>query len=119
MKGGGTVKRKKRSEPAKGKWRSRYLQLFLNQANSERDKNRRERMALTFYVKTFQLNMKKLRQSRAKYVLLYFYYLVHYQTYYFQSCLLGYIPLFAYFDTCSYFFIIQYQLLGVYYIVSK
>jgi hypothetical protein len=64
--GGGTIKRKKRVEPSKGKWRPRYLQLFLNKRNSEKDKLRADMRMLIFYTKTFNLNMKKARQANNK-----------------------------------------------------
>eukprot|EP00026_Physarum_polycephalum_P012900 Phypoly_transcript_13248.p1 GENE.Phypoly_transcript_13248~~Phypoly_transcript_13248.p1 ORF type:complete len:337 (+),score=41.19 Phypoly_transcript_13248:26-1012(+) len=63
--GGGAVKRKKRIEPAKGKWRKRYLQLFLNKRNAEKDKQRMDMRMLIYYTKTFNLNMKKARQNNS------------------------------------------------------
>jgi len=61
--GGGAVKRKKRIEPSKGKWRKRYLQLFLNKKNAEKDKLRGDMRMLIYYSKTFNLNMRKARQA--------------------------------------------------------
>lgn len=81
------MKRKKRKEPEKGKWRRRYLQLFLNQSNAERDKDRKDRLVLMFYTKAFQINMKKAKQQ-AKYVFInfYFFLFILYYKFFFFFC---------------------------------
>ena len=61
------MKRKKRVEPSKGKWRQRYLQLYLNKRNVERDKQRGDLRMLIYYTKTFNLNRKRLGKPTSKY----------------------------------------------------